>query len=482
MRTIQTKITLLFIVVSVSVTGLIALLLSFEIEKSFFERFVAQLDIETRIAEAIVDRSLDRRDAREETCALLQALSQGSRSRLTMITQNGIVAYDSWVPDSLLHTLDDHSTRPEVAIARSQGQGWDKRHSASVGDDLFYFARALRAQFPQNSSFSQVEFIRVAISSRDVDQAIADIRLKIILSSIVVLVVVVGAGRYIAVRVTNPIVEIGSIIREIQEGNLDRKLPTRSNDEIGQLSALVNEMTEKLKRDLEQVRRLERVRSEFLGNVSHELRTPIFSLKGFLETLRDGAVNDPAVNKTFVEKAYHHASRLDTLLNDLIEISRIESGEMKLSLRYFEGGAFLHTVTQEFLDHANRRNQKLELDIPEPEIMVLGDKERLRLAVGNMVDNALKYSDEHSTVTIALVPSETSASIQIRDNGPGIGQEHLSRIFERFYRIDKNRSRDVGGTGLGLAIVKHIIEAHGAKIDVRSEIGKGTTFSFELKR
>lgn len=482
MRTIRTKVTLVFIAVSVSITGLIALLLAVEIEKSFFERLVQQLDVETRSAEAIIDRSIDRGDARDQTGSLLQALSLGSRSRMTLIDNDGRVVFDSWVSDSALGALENHGNRPEVIIARSQGHGWNKRHSTSTGDDLFYYARELRVRFPQNSSFGSVEFIRVAISSRDFDRAIADIHLKIILASIAVLFVVVAAGRIVAVRVTKPIVEIGDIIKDIQSGNLDRKLPVRSDDEIGQLATLVNEMTEKLKSDVEQVRKLERVRSEFLGNVSHELRTPIFSLKGFLETLLEGAVNDPAVNKKFVEKAYNHASRLDALLSDLIEISRIESGEMKLSLRYFEVGAFLRGLTQDFLDQASRRNQKLELELPDAEIMVLGDKDRLRLALGNVIDNALKYSGENSTVTMALIPSATSATIQVKDNGPGIEQEHLSRIFERFYRIDKNRSREVGGTGLGLAIVKHIIEAHGSKVEVWSELGKGVKFSFELKR
>jgi two-component system phosphate regulon sensor histidine kinase PhoR len=212
------------------------------------------------------------------------------------------------------------------------------------------------------------------------------------------------------------------------------------------------------------------------------LRTPIFSLKGFLETLQEGAVNDPAVNKKFVEKAYQHASRLDSLLSDLIEISRIESGEMKLSLRYFDGTAFLANLVHEYLDQAGRKNQKLDLELPDSEVMVLGDRDRLRLAVGNIIDNALKYSGENSTVRVALETSEASASIVVSDNGPGIDAEHLPRIFERFYRIDKNRSREVGGTGLGLAIVKHIVEAHGSRIEVTSEQGRGTRFSFDLKR
>jgi two-component system phosphate regulon sensor histidine kinase PhoR len=277
-------------------------------------------------------------------------------------------------------------------------------------------------------------------------------------------------------------VEIGDMVKEIKAGNLEQKLPVRSQDEIGRLAALINEMTDRLRADIEQMKKLERVRSEFLGNVSHELRTPIFSLKGFLETLLEGAIDDKSVNRAFVEKAYHHANRLDGLLTDLIEISRIESGEMKMSFRYFDASAWLHQIVSEFADVAANRKQKVVAEVPDEEILVLGDRERLRQALGNIIDNAIKYSSEGATTIVRLEQAERTVAISVTDSGSGIEEEHLSRIFERFYRVDKARSREVGGTGLGLAIVKHIVEAHGSKISVVSEMGKGTTFSFDLKK
>jgi two-component system phosphate regulon sensor histidine kinase PhoR len=241
-------------------------------------------------------------------------------------------------------------------------------------------------------------------------------------------------------------------------------------------------MTEKLKQDIEQLKKLERVRSEFLGNVSHELRTPIFSLKGFLETLMDGAIDDPQVNRAFIQRAYAHATRLDTLLADLIEISRIESGEMRMSFRYFDVAEFLSQVREDYVDDAEKKKQSLALELPSREISVYGDKERLRQALGNILDNAVKYTQGGTTIILRAEERDGMVEISVKDNGPGIPAEHLPRIFERFYRVDKNRSRDVGGTGLGLAIVKHIVEAHGGKIHVASEVGKGTKFWFELKK
>jgi two-component system phosphate regulon sensor histidine kinase PhoR len=187
------------------------------------------------------------------------------------------------------------------------------------------------------------------------------------------------------------------------------------------------------------------------------------------------------VNVSFVTKAYHHANRLDHLLSDLIEISRIESGEMKMSFRYFDASSFLRQTVAEYSDDAGKKGQKLVLEAPDQEIQVLGDKERLRVAIGNILDNANKYSPEQSSITTRLTVKGGSIAISVSDNGPGIEPEHLPRIFERFYRVDKARSREVGGTGLGLAIAKHIIEAHGSRIHVSSELGKGTTFSFDLK-
>jgi two-component system phosphate regulon sensor histidine kinase PhoR len=169
-------------------------------------------------------------------------------------------------------------------------------------------------------------------------------------------------------------------------------------------------------------------------------------------------------------------------LSDLIEISRIESGDMKMSFRYFEVVSFLQQVGQEMGDSFTAKQQHLVLELPEKEIMVYGDKDRLKMAVNNILDNASKYSPNGATTTVRVLEEQASVTLSIADGGPGIEQEHLPRVFERFYRVDKTRSRDVGGTGLGLAIVKHIVEAHGSKVSVVSKVGQGTTFSFELRK
>ncbi|MEP7235039.1 MAG: ATP-binding protein [Ignavibacteriota bacterium] len=258
--------------------------------------------------------------------------------------------------------------------------------------------------------------------------------------------------------------------------------------ELQYLAKAINEIGEKQAKDFAAMQKLERVRSEFLANVSHELRTPIFAVQGFLETLLDGAVDDPKVNRDFLERAQGQAGRLNALLNDLIDISRIESGEMRMSFRMFDIQPFLRDLVLEMQGVAEQKKIELYFTgniLPHHEVMVFGDKDRIKQVMVNLIDNAIKYTAGEGSIKVELanrLPSAQEATIRVQDTGMGIGSEHLPRLFERFYRVDKDRSRNSpGGTGLGLAICKHIVEAHKGLISVESQIGIGSTFSFTLR-
>ncbi|MFN5876853.1 MAG: sensor histidine kinase [Ignavibacteria bacterium] len=301
--------------------------------------------------------------------------------------------------------------------------------------------------------------------------------------------VAVGAGvsalllrKWVRTRLVEPAKRITEVTTAIAEGAASVRIESLpvAHPELRQIAQSINHLAERSSRDIGEMQRLERVRSEFVANVSHELRTPIFSVQGYLETLLDGAVDDPNVSMQFLEKAYHNAMRLNALLNDLIDISRIESGELKFSFRYFDIADLINELVQTMQIRAEQRSVRVVLDLAR-QSSVYGDKERLSQVLTNLIDNAIKYNAEGGTVTITSVNTDKGLTIRISDTGIGIAEEHLSRIFERFYRVDKDRSRAVGGTGLGLAIVKHILEAHESEPKITSEPGKGTTIEFALR-
>ncbi len=282
--------------------------------------------------------------------------------------------------------------------------------------------------------------------------------------------------------VHEPLEIIESVTTSITQGAVSARisLPDSADPSVAQTATAVNRLADRAAHDIEEMRRLERVRSEFIANVSHELRTPIFSVQGYLETLLDGAMDDPAVAIPFLEKAYHNAMRLNVLLNDLIDISRIESGELKFSFRYFDIVDLITELVHTSEIRARQANVTVTYSHDDAR-SVYGDKERLSQVLTNLLDNAIKYNVDGGSVNVVTRGADSGVRIEIADTGIGIPEQHLSRIFERFYRVDKDRSRAVGGTGLGLAIVKHILEAHDAHIDVSSKAGHGTQIGFTLR-
>ncbi len=411
----------------------------------------------------------------------IQDLAHSGNLRLTMIRSDGSVLFESDLPPGNLPTMENHLHRPEVQAALREGTGTDTRQSATLGLEMFYLARRIDQPFPEINRFHDVSVIRAGIPYTEVRELLGHIRTLIIAASGMALLLIAVVTFIVTKRVASPIGDLGRIAAEIRKGDLSLRLPVRSSDEIGSLAETLNSLIDAMNADIIQLRKLERVRTEFLGNVSHELRTPIFAIQGMLETLLDGALSDPEVNRTFVERSLANTKRLNTLLGDLIEISRIESGEMKMSFRYFPVGELLSQVVTEMRPIADQNRVALTADLTTIGMAVLGDRDRLKQVMINLVDNAIKYNHAGGTVAISAAREDSGVKISVTDNGVGIADDQIPRIFERFYRVDKERSREAGGTGLGLAIVKHIIEAHGSRVSVTSTPGSGSTFSFILR-
>ncbi len=265
-------------------------------------------------------------------------------------------------------------------------------------------------------------------------------------------------------------------------GNEEKK-KTNENP-LDTIQEVVYRWSEDKKKEIKKLKRMAAYRREFLGNVSHELKTPIFNIQGYVSTLLDGGLEDDKINRRFLSKTEKSIERLINIVNDLESISKLESGEVKLKTETFN----LYQLVEEVTDFLEMKAQKANTTVtikpvlPAP-FFVKADKEAIREVLINLVDNAIKYGNKsNNSVKIKLYDMDEKILTEVTDNGVGIPQEFLPRIFERFFRTDKGRSRDQGGSGLGLAIVKHIIEAHRQTITARSNIGEGTTFSFTLKK
>ncbi|RMF35031.1 MAG: two-component sensor histidine kinase [Chlorobiota bacterium] len=287
------------------------------------------------------------------------------------------------------------------------------------------------------------------------------------------------AERWLRVHVQRPLAEIEAELSALSLG-VKRERARFSTAELDDIARALERVADRITTIEESVEHLQKVRSQFLANVSHELRTPLFAMGGYLETLLSGALEDPTVARTFLEKAHANLERLSTLLADLIEIARIESGEMRLSFRYFDVAELARAVGHQFEQQAQQQNVQLEVVAPA-EQLAYGDRDRIGQVLANLLSNAIKYNVPGGSVMLTVERENGRVLVSVADTGIGIAPEHQSRVFERFYRTDAARSRSVGGSGLGLAIVKHILEAHNAPFELHSEVGKGTTIRFWLK-
>jgi two-component system, OmpR family, phosphate regulon sensor histidine kinase PhoR len=261
-----------------------------------------------------------------------------------------------------------------------------------------------------------------------------------------------------------------------KEFNLNTNVLTEVKDEVENWDKLNKEEIERLKG-------LENYRREFVGNVSHELKTPIFNIQGYLLTLLEGGLEDPNINTDYLKKATKSVDRMISLIEDLDEITKLESGVIEMKISKVDLKGLVNEVIATLEMKAKKHKVNIAFDEkPTKPLWVEADERRIRQVLINLLVNSIKYGKEEGETLIKLFDMGDNILVEVADNGQGIAEEHLPRLFERFYRTDKGRARESGGTGLGLSIVKHIIEAHNQTINVRSSVDVGSTFSFTLKK
>jgi two-component system, OmpR family, phosphate regulon sensor histidine kinase PhoR len=286
---------------------------------------------------------------------------------------------------------------------------------------------------------------------------------------------------FLVFREINKIYKIMEKLRKKELANISKQKSGALNP-FQKINEEIHNFATLKQKEIDELKKLEAFRKEFIADVSHELKTPIFAAQGFVHTLLDGAVNDKNVRTKFLKKAAKSLDGLDVLVQDLLTLSQIETGDIKMRFENIDLHRLCSEVIDQFEDKAEKKNIKLKLLAENHKIVVYADWQRITQVVTNLISNAINYTPEGGEVSITFDIGKKNVTTFVTDTGEGIPTQHFGRIFERFYRVDKSRSREKGGTGLGLAIVKHILEGHNSKAEVQSTVGKGSVFSFKLSR
>ena len=295
--------------------------------------------------------------------------------------------------------------------------------------------------------------------------------------------VVVVSRRLIDFFIYRRIKVLYKYIHEVKSDPDSKKDQIVTNETLENAEKNVIAWAEQKEKEVNTLRSLETYRRQFLGNISHELKTPIFNIQGYLHTLLEGGLTDNSINIKFLDRAAKNVERLETIVSDLETIAQLESEQMVLEVEPFEIKALVREV---FEDHEqlafNRRIRMMFKSGAENEFMILADRDRIRQVLNNLITNSLKSGKEGGTTKVSFYDMDDRILVEVGDDGIGIDEKHLKHVFDRFYRVDVSRSRELGGSGLGLSIVKHILEAHKQSITVRSTVGLGTTFSFTMQK
>jgi len=519
--------------------------------------------------------------------ARLHALETETSSRYTVIDAAGTVVAES-ERDPL--GMEDHGQRPEITAARDHGVSQLRRYSTTVGREMAYVARQLRAAAGQ-----PLGFVRVARSTSDLDAGIARGRQQLVLAALTALLCAGILAWLLARRMTRPVAHLSAVAHAMARGEDQARGTLVTDDEFGELSRALNAMADRLQERVEEMRRerakmsaiigsmvegvaavdanervlhlnaaaadmlavfdedvlgrplvevmriaeicdlvtatlasgekasreltihkgaeprviqleaaplrdragsvngavlvlhdvtdlrrLEAMRRDFVANVSHELKTPLTAIKGMVDTMVDDARMPEEVRSRFLGKIKRQADRLASLVTDLLVLARIESSKGSEDLRPLDLRQPVRESAHQLVASAHEKQIRLEVVIPDVPVIVNGEAESLRQVVDNLLGNAIRYTPEGGAVTVNVVARGSDAVLSVRDTGIGIEAQHLDRIFERFYRVDKARSRELGGTGLGLAIVKHVVLSHGGTVTVQSRPGSGSVFNVRI--
>jgi two-component system phosphate regulon sensor histidine kinase PhoR len=585
----QSKLFLTYLLLSILGLSVAGVLISLSEKKRFLTDIEQNMISEVQLLSNIFAESLKDSSNMAKADSLADELGSEIQGRITIIDKNGKVLGDSYENGEELLNMENHRNRPEVVLALQDKVGKSIRYSYTIKTDMLYIALPIKTKA---GIWGVARLSLPLVELRDRQRMIFNI---IALGLFVAFIFSIFLSYGFSKQVTKPLRQMMQVSRGISRGDFTQKIKIDRKDEIGELSGILNQMSDELWQkiahitedksqlhsilssmiegvlavdsqgrvllvndalsrmfeldtpfygktyyeiirnpdlnqfvhqvlsnrreekkeiafihpkpkdfmiqsamveqsgpgailaifvfhDITELKKTERIRKDFVANVSHELRTPLTSIKGFVEALKDGAMNSPEQSTRFLSIISQHTDRMNKIISDLLQLSQIESKEFELKMEPFSLKELVEEVVYSLKRSADQKSQSIEINLHSEAQKVLGDKYRINQALTNFLDNAIKYTPEKGKIKIESRDKGERIEIAVIDNGMGIPPNDLPRIFERFYTVDKGRSRELGGTGLGLSIVKHIIEAHGGTVNVQSQPGKGSEFSFTLKK
>lgn len=405
-----------------------------------------QLKEQLRVVESVVENQLAQDD---DTAFISNHIDKNVR--ITLVAKDGTVIADS---QESANKLGNHLNRQEIQQAIKNGEATVTRHSDTQGKKIYYFAKQL----------DNGNVLRVSTEAKSIGKFFSDYILYIFLCIIVVIVAAVFVSMGITKSIVKPITQLGQSLDNIDKFKSDEEL-----------KPLVNALLQQKKKQ----KMLDKQKKQFTANVSHELKTPLTSIAGYAELIETGMAK-PEDIKPFAGVIRKQALRLVSLSEDIIQLSQLEeSDDEDMSFESVN----LYEIAQRCVEalNINAINKCVTLNLTGEECYIRGKAQLVEELVYNLCDNAIRYNKENGNVTVTVTPLEKGASVSVKDTGIGIPKKYQERIFERFFRVDKSRSKATGGTGLGLAIVKHITQLHDAKLEISSEEGKGTEIIVTFK-
>ncbi|MFZ0035195.1 MAG: ATP-binding protein [Sedimentisphaerales bacterium] len=384
--------------------------------------------------------------------------------RITAIDKQGKVLADSERDAS---SMENHGNRPEFIEAVEKGVGESTRFSQTLNYPMKYVAVRV------TDGKEVVGVVRIAVPESEVQLELHQLYRAVMLGTAAAICIAAIIAYVMSRGISRPIRQMKEVAGAVAKGQFDNKALVKSNDELGELAQSLNAMSDELKLKIERLKYLDKVRTDFVANVSHELKTPLTSIRGFVETLEDGAINDSSNARRFLAIIEKHTQRLGNIIDDLLRLSELESGG-GIEMAELDLKGLIDEIVMGFGHALAVKQQRLSVETSGGDFTVRGNKDKLEQVFVNLVDNAIKYTKEGGRIKVLLAKADDSVIVTVEDNGIGIPKEDIERVFERFYRVDKAHSRELGGTGLGLSITKHIVSAHNGKIRIESEVNKGT--------